>query len=425
MTWIYLSVFVALVVHTAAAKKDYFSPIRLYVMAYAFFLGINSLNLSRLQTTWSHTTNLLFWGSAFMVVSFGMVIWIFDRSRGGEDLRFADFRGALAEESAGFDWDWFLKVFLACTAVFWASYFVAWLKFGAIPLLTSDPDQARIQFFGVSLITNIGMFFGPMSMMLGMEVLIFGKPGSRRKRLIQACIGITLLLYLTIAIRLDLFRFGVFAVILYHYGRKQLGFKQFAILSVLAVVIFVAIFLARVQSDAVGQLNEIVKVKMPRKYMWASQIYAYVVSNFWNMDYGFTKYVQDLGHYPHGWGFDLFRPWFFLLQLEGSMQSGYGFDGVFNESVTFMKGLNSTVYVWHFWKDFGAFGVYFLSAAAAIALSIYYANLRRAPTLFRTALWGLFASTIIFSVTAATWEFWFTYLNIIVMAIAHRKIRAA
>jgi hypothetical protein len=424
MTWVFLCVFVGMTLYTALAGKDYFGPIRLYVIAYSFFLLINSLNLSRLQSPWSPTTHMLFWGSAFMIVASGFVIQTLDRTRGGGDLDFDGLRAALKAESDGFDWAWFHKVFVACTAIYYASYLAAFILFGKIPLFSSDPDNARIKFFGTSLLSNIGMFFGPLSLMLGVEMLIFAGPKGWRKAGIIAAMAVTLFLYLTIAMRLDLFRFGTFAVILYHYGKRRLGFKEFALVGCVAVAVFVAIFFARVHSDAVGQLNEIVKVKMPKQYIWASQIYAYVASNFWNMDMGFKKYVDGLGIYPHSWGYDLFRPWLFVLQVEGPMAAAYGFDGVFNQSVTFVRGMNSTVYIWHFWKDFGAAGVYVLSAAAALGASIFYANLKRGPTLFRIAIWGIFSSIILFSITAATWEFWFTYLNLIVIAIAHRKLRA-
>jgi hypothetical protein len=232
-------------------------------------------------------------------------------------------------------------------------------------------------------------------------------------------------LYVTIAMRLDLFRFFVFALLFFHYGRRQLGLKEFLLAAAAGVVVFVIMYLIRIQGDAINQLNEVARVRMPDKYIWASQIYAYVVSNFWNMEYGFSRYVDGLGHYPMSWGFELFRPVMFLLQIESGMQTAYGFDSIFNDSVNFVKGMNSTVYLWHFYKDFGALGVYGLTFAAGLALGLFYRNMTRNPSLYRVALWAIFAGIIIFSITAALWEFWFTYLNLLVLSVAHRKVRLA
>lgn len=424
MTLFFLGVFAAITLYTAAAKKDFFSPVRLFIIAYSFYLAINSLGLSRLQSPWSTITNLFFWGSVFVFAGCGAIILILDRAKGGVELDFGNMRAALQADSESLDWKWFWWIFIGSAAYFIVAYFGAAALYGTIPMLADDPDAARVKYFGISLPTSIGLFFGPLSLMLGTELLLFGKVARGQKVFAVFLMAVVFFFYLSIAMRLDLFRFGIFGLILYHYGRRRLGLKEFLLAALVGIILFVAIYLMRVHSDAVGQLNEIAKVRMPRRYMWASQIYAYVVSNFWNMDYGFTRYVEELGSYPMSWGFELFRPVMFILRLEGSMQVAYGFDSIFNDSVNYVKGMNSTVYLWHFWKDFGAVGVYGLSMAAGLALSIFYVNTGRAPTLFRLSLWGLFAGVIVFSITAALWEFWFTWLNVLVLAVAHRKLRA-
>lgn len=423
MTGVYLGLFGGVTLWAALAKRDFFSPVRLYVMAYSFFLTINSLMLSRLQTEWSATTKLLFWGASGLFVGAGVLVLLLDKVKGGKEMDFTAFRAGLKRDAEGLDWDWYFRVFRFCTAVYLLSYLGATLLYGTIPILADHPDKARVDFFTVSLPTSIGLFFGPLSMMLGTEAILFGPYPRRTKWWIGAFMGLVFFLYLTIAMRLDLFRYFVFALLLYHYGRRQLGLKQFVMAAGAGIAVFVVIYLVRVHGDAINQLNEIAKVRMPPKYIWASQIYAYVVSNFWNMDYGFTRYVDELGHYPLSWGFELFRPVMFLLQAEVGMQKAYGFDSIYNDSVNFVQGMNSTVYLWHFFKDFGAFGVYFLTFSFGLALAFFYRNMGKDPTLFRVSLWALFAGIIIFSITAALWEFWFTYLNIAVLAVAHRRLR--
>lgn len=423
MTGVYLSVLMVALLWAAVNKRDFFGPIRLYVMVYGLALGINALNLSRMQTPWSTSTNLLFWGSAFLFIGSGVIVFLLDKVHAGKEFEFETFRERLRIDSESINWFWFGGVFYFCSAVYIFSYFGSAVISNCIPLLAQNADRARIAFFGASLPTNIGLFFGPLSLMLGIEIFLVGKITKAAKVWVILLMMFVFALYMTIAMRLDLFRFFVFGLLFYHYARRSLGLKQLALAFMVGVVIFVGVYLARVHANAIGELNEMAKVKMPKKYMWASQIYAYVASNFWNMDYGFTRYAEELGGYPYSWGFELFRPFMFLLQIEGGMQSSFGFDSIFNDSIILVKGMNSTVYPWHFYQDFGAFGVYFLTLIAGLSLSIYYCNMRRCPSLFRVSLWGIFAGIVIFSLTAALWEFWYTYLNIAVLAIAHRKLK--
>lgn len=89
------------------------------------------------------------------------------------------------------------------------------------------------------------------------------------------------------------------------------------------------------------------------------------------------------------------------------------------------KGLNTVVFVWHFFKDFGVYGVYVLPLVFGMAAASFYVNSINSPTLFRFAMWSLIAPAIILSYSVPLWEFWFVYLNVIVLAVAHKKIRIA
>ena len=402
---------------------DYFSPGTIYVLAYSFLLAINSLGLSRLQHPWALTTRYLFWGASFLFVFATLITKLAVNIRWPSfHIDFSDLRSSLRQDASIMDWDWFRKCFLFCCAVYGISFASACIKTGGIPILMNAPDQARIVFYSSNIFINIGLFFGPLSLILGVELLYFGVSSKIQKWLTALLVCVAFLSYLTIAMRLDLFRFLFFALILYHYGSKPLNIKRIALATLVGMAIFVGIFLMRVHGDAVQSLNEIVQVKMPKKYFWFSQIYAYVVSNFWNMDYAFSRYVENQGFHPMSWGFDLFRAVFFLLHLEGPVQTAYGFDGIFNESINMVHGLNSTVYVWHFYKDFGVTGVFLLSFGFGLSAAIFDFNTMRRPTLFRISLWGLFAGIILFSATAALWSFWLMYLNIFFIALAHRKI---
>ena len=94
-----------------------------------------------------------------------------------------------------------------------------------------------------------------------------------------------------------------------------------------------------------------------------------------------------------------------------------------NESVSMLKGLNTIVFPWHFYKDFGAFGVFFLPLLFGMIITVFYVNTMNAPSLSRMAVWAQVAPLIIFSFGFALWEFWFIYVNFAVIAAAHRRLR--
>jgi oligosaccharide repeat unit polymerase len=423
LTWAYGLVGSLTLALVAWKRRDIFAPHILYILVFSFFLGIESLRLSRLQGGWTSTTILLFFGSAALFIGSGIIVSLAHKIHFPKwTFRFDAIRESLQRDASTLNWNWFKGVFFFCTAFYLFGYLLATLLYGTIPLLAKNPDEARVAFYTVNFISSLGLFFGPLSLILGTEFLIFGAMSRRTRWVTATLMVIVISLYLTIAMRLDLFRFFVFAMVLYHYGKKPIGFKQAIVATVGLTVLFVGIYLLRVRgADAVDQLNEMVQVKMPKRYFWASQIYAYVVSNFWNMDYAFRRYVEGSHYYPMSWGFELLRGVMYITGLESHLQIAYRFDSIFNDSINYVKGLNSTVYVWHFYKDFGAIGVYVQTLLFGLALSLFYSNTMRKPTLMRISFWGLFSGILIFSITAELWAFWFMYLNFGGIYLAHRK----
>jgi oligosaccharide repeat unit polymerase len=407
-------------------NKDIFSPARIYICIYAILLAVNSLRLSGIQTPWTMTTHMFFWGASFFFIAGSALILLVNRVKNPlAAINFGFIRNNIKATAATTDWTWFYRIWLVCSVLFLASYFASLQITGAIPIFAADPDDARIKFFGASLPSNFGLFFGPLSLILATEMVFFGSFRGMRRGLILTASLATLLLYITIVTRLDLFRFFIFAIIVYHYGKKRLSAPQLLTVAGLSILVFVVFFLLRIKYNSIAMLGEMHALKMPLKYVWCSNFYAYVAGNFWNMDFSFGKFVEDLASHPQGWGFDLMRPFLYLAHMEGGLIDSYGFDSIMNESAFRVHGLNTIIYVWHFFKDFGAFGVYFLPLVFGMLLTVFYVNTVNAPSLFRISMWALIVPMIVFSYLVPLWEFWFTYLNFLVMAIAHRRVTIA
>ncbi|MBD3239424.1 MAG: oligosaccharide repeat unit polymerase [Chitinivibrionales bacterium] len=423
MTLLYLCIFLAVIVHAFATRTDLFSPAKIFVLAYSSNLAVVSLQLSRYQGPWSSTTHMLFWGSAAMYIAGCMIARqmrsIFLPGLSGDP---SHLRAALAEDAKSVNWSRFAHVLYFAASVYLFGYLVAVLLVGTIPILSENPDATRLEFIGASRFTNMAWFFGPAAIILSVEYLLFATSERRSKCRIGVLLAVVLVTYLTYLTRVDLFRALVFAALLYHYGRVNLRPKHLVLLGIGFVIAFVAFAFVRASTDVQSMISAAAGMRLPPWLLWAAQPYAYVVGNFWNMDYAFRMYVDGVGHYPREWGFELLRPFLGFIGLEAAFVESYGLDGVFNESIMKRSVSNSTNYVWHMYKDFGAIGLYLQTFIVGFAISVFYYNTFAKPTLLRVSLWCVLAGLIAFSVTTAFWTMWFAYMNLGLLAVAHGSV---
>jgi len=423
MIFIYLFILFITIATVYYYKKDLLSPIRLYIGIYSFLLTVDSLKLSDYQVPWSLTTHLLFWGASGLFIAGCSIMLLVNKVNNSFELvNFDSIKKTLKNNAQQTDWNWFFYIWLLCSFIFLISYFVSYLITGFIPLFTGKADTARLDFFSANFFANIGLFFGPLSLMLSIEQLFFSNIRGKQKIFIWLLSALVLFLYFTIVTRLDLFRVVIFAIVLYHYGKKKLSPLMLLYALLFSVVFFFVFFILRIKSDALLLFTQTFKIHMPKELLVFSGLYTYIVTNFWNLNYAITQYIDGYYAYPMGYGFDLLRPFLFFLKLEPALVSTYGFDTIYNESIVMVKGLNTVVYMWPFYKDFGILGVYLLPLLLGLLCTSFYINTLYKPTLFRISLWGIFVGFILISYHGPLWELWFVYMNIFFLAIAHKKI---
>jgi oligosaccharide repeat unit polymerase len=426
MTLIYLIVLGVTVLSASYYRKDLFSPVRLYVCIYSFLLAVDALRLCDYQTEWSLTTSLFFWGASGLFIAGSCIMLLVNKvSNPLARIDFLFVKGSLAADARRIDWKWFFNVWLFCSTVFLVSFTVSFLKSGYIPLFTANSEHLRNSFFGANFFASFGLFAGPLSLILASELVFFSTLGRRRTVVVWIVSVASLLCYFTIVTRLDLFRFLLFALVIYHYGKKRLSLVQLLYAFGFSVVFFLIFFFLRIRYDTFGVFSEAYHLHLPAGMLWAGNIYLYIANNFWNLDFAFRKFVDGTFSYPFGYGLDLFRPLLGLSGMEVPLLASYGFDSILNESVRKVEGLNTIVYVWHFYKDFGAFGVYFLPLVFGMLLTAFYINTLHRPTLFRISMWAIFVGFILLSYHAPLWELWFIYVNILILAVAHKQIKLA
>lgn len=425
MTWLLLAVLVVTVSTSFRRGADPISPSRVYLGVYSLLLAVYHLNLSRLQTPWSLSSHLLFYGASAMFLLGGLWVWMLLRIRYPEwRLRFDRIREALQADAARHDWGWYQGVFLVCLAGYLLSFVVSYFIVGGVPMLMKDPDEARIDFFGATMITNYGIFLGPTALMLGVVMLTFGRLAGWSRRITVMGVLVASLTYLTLVTRYDIFRVLLFFIVCYHYGRRSLRPGHLFAVVFLAAAVFLIGFVVRVNTDAIAAFNEMIKIKMPKNLAWLSNLYAYIANDFWNFDFAIRKYLDGDHHYPLQYGVSMFRAFLWNLRLEDGLIAAFRMDSLYNESATKIQGLNTVIYVWHLYKDFGFIGVFLVTLGGGLLIWKFYLRTMMAPTLFRISVWGILVGAVALSYHTPLWELWFVYLNLIVLAIAHRRLRA-
>ena len=426
MTWLLLA-FVGVVLYTAfREKKDFFHPSRIYLLLYSILFAIYFLRLSRFQEPWSVTTMMLFWGAAISFLGGGALVSFYVNHLSpvaSGDFSIAAVARKVDQKEKTVQWGHFLWVTFGLFALFAGSYFHSYFKYNMIPMFSSDPNTNRFLFLSGNFFIDIAGGSGPLVMMLCSEVILV-KEASRRHRILAGImLFISFAMYFTLVTRMPLMRTGIYVAVLYHYLRKPIPFKLLLGATALAVLFFVFGAVIRINYGGFTELAQNLRIHMPKKYILLTNPYAYAVNNIWNLDFAFKKFIDGNFAYNFSFGFDTFRPVFYFLHVDAVLQAAYNFDSVYNDSIVKVSGLNTVLYMWHLYKDFGTVGLFAVSLLAGIGLHLFYYNTLLSPSPFRVAIYGLFISMIAFSFMIPLWSFWNIYYEMAILTITHKVFR--
>lgn len=423
-TVIALFLFMVLIT-TFVGKKDIFHPTRLYVILYTLLFAIYSLRLSRFQEPWSTSTLMLFGGAVFLFIAGGWLISFYAKHlHTSEKADFTAVPQMLCSKENNINWRWFLSIALCFFLFFIASYLFCFLKYHTIPLFSNHPGSDRFLFLSGNMIIGFGGGSGTLVMMLCAEVLLVKSSSKKQKLLAGILFTLSFILYFTFVTRMPLVRCFLYIAVLYHYIKKQISFKLLVVAALCFSLFFIGAALIRVDASGFSDLAVSLRLKVPDKYLLFATPYAYAVNNIWNMDFGFKKFIDGSSGYNFSHGFELFRGLFYFIpNWDAIIQNSYHFDSLFNESVVKISGLNTVIYVWHFFKDFGIFGVFFLSLLFSLGIHLFYYNTLLAPSYFRITIFGTIVTLILFSFMIPLWSFWNIYFELFALTVAHRSVK--
>jgi len=425
MTWCFLLIAVVVIFFTSINRKDFFAPATFFILLYSGLLAIYFLKLTPLQTPWTPLTHVLLWGSMGMYLGGCVIVYALALIRDQpQEYSFEKVYFSLKQDAATLDWARFQNVLLICATLFFITFLDAFITSGCIlPAFSSNPDEARYGFGKVSIMPGNFMHLGTISLMLAFEMIIFKPVALSQKKIPLILLVAILFLNGSIGGRLDIFRVILFGIVLFNYGKSRITFKTIFLLVCSGITIFLLYALMRgTNHEALSAFSTTLKLHMPKEYIWAANFYGYIINNFWNFDYGIRLYAEGNNYLPFSYGFSLFRGFFGFTGFEGAFISMFNLQDLLNSAVVMVKGLNTVYFAWHFYNDFGFFGVFFLSLFFGMTITLFYCNTMIHTTLVRCCIWAIIIGMIFFSFMVPLWEFWMTSMNILLILIAHKRI---
>lgn len=337
-------------------KKDFFSPMTVYVFSQCITLAISYLKVDYAMTDFKPTTWMV-WGLGMFAFCSGCILArLVAKSKG--------LKVNIAKVLPAENYNWGLH--LALSFVVFAFFIVGVFKIiqvvGSPIIFAEDPSK------WMSKDIDYGYF--PVLFSSGpLCILLFGVASFKKYNSVNWVRRVSAVMILvTIAINLVaypnrtalFFNVGFFLILL-NYLFKRISPIVIASVLMLAVVAFISIGNVRNQYGGGSLEGKALDVVMELPYK-------YVANNYWNLDYALNP-PTDREIHPHTYGIDFFSGIFEYVRLPGSFKTSYHWDDSFNDRIQKVFGFNTVNYLWDIYKDFHIFGVFLVPFLCGIALT--------------------------------------------------------
>ncbi len=343
-------------------KKDFFSPLTIYCFSQSLTLGIAYLKFNIYMTDFHLKTWLIWIGamiSFFVGASCTRFVWKIKQS--------AEKNVKSKQSLISYNWNYHLFFSFILFFLYVLGVVGIVLVAGNLLLLTGNPSRwmtKDIDYGYWALLFNssplVIMFFGIAS---------FKSINPIKRIRVISRIMLPIVLVLNVfaypnrgTLFLDL---GVL-LILVNYLKKRISPVLIIFCLIIAACFFVVISDMRSQYGAsVKDVAVNTALDLP---------YKYVANNYWNLDYAVNP-PTDREMHPHTYGIDFFAGIFDYSPITGSIRNSFGWDGLFNERVQKVQGLNTTGYLWEVYKDLYMPGVIFFPFFVGMALSLLHSTM--------------------------------------------------
>lgn len=348
-------------------RDDLMKPMNVYCLSQMSLLGIAYLKLNRAMTDFRLTT-WLFWGGALVSFFAGCLLldWAW-RACGGPVLH------SPLNPSKSYDWGKHVALCFVAFGFFLIGVFGVISIAGNFILFTEhpglwmgkNPKAGSLAIYFCSSPMVVGLF--------GVAAFKAWNPSRKLRIISRVMIPVTIALsFMTFPNRGTTFICVGILFVLYNYLHRKLSFLVVGIFSAVLLVAFVAIAMLRDQySD--NSVNGAVlgsALDLP---------YKYIANNYWNFDYALNP-PSDRPRGNFTYGVDALFGIDDLVHIGSAIRTSNGWDSPYNESAEKVTGLNTVLYVWDAYKDFGVPGVILLPLFFGFLFTYIYRKMAVART---------------------------------------------
>ena len=369
ISFLCLIIFIGFLLSGFRKNADFLSPARVFIMLWAFILGLVEFKFSRLQLDWV----LYDW----IIVLIGLLTFVlgiylsFVLNLSKPFLHISEIRTSirlkgLNEENLF----WIILVyFFICLLAFIAE----WRIEGYIPLFTANPGQARVMFgvFGLHYILNsinVVLF-------LIIEYFIFIKAKKNKKILLAIVFFISMGNYILFVQRYGFFILLMMGFCLFYYSGKKIRLRTIVIFVAIVVSLIIGIQTIRTTQLAEAYIYWDSQMKFPPRFAGYTLPYMYISMNIEN----FVKYYPQIEH--HSFGFFTFG---FLTDIIKPFFADYY---TFDKFKLHIGGYNTFPFFWPYYYDFGIIGLATIPFLIGFIISEVYYFLHRNPNIIILTLY--------------------------------------
>lgn len=352
------------VVQAWLLKKDFFTPPTVYCFSQCITLGVAYFKLDAAMTDFKLKT-WLFWIGALVSFSIGAFLVRLIAKKRGYSVRIVP-----AEPPENYNWKLHVALTFIPFCLFLFGIYGIIQTAGNLLLLTDNPSQ------WMKKDTNYG-YYAVLFTSSPLCVLLFGAAAFKRFNPLKGLrIFARIMVVVTLVINLFaypnrgtlFFSMGIL-IILYNYLHKRISAIWILLLLAIAAAGFVGVSSLRDQYEGNSVKSMALETVMDLPYK-------YVSNNYWNFDYAINP-PNDMEYHPHTYGIDFFFGMFEFLRVSGGFRYSYNWDGLFNERIEKIPGLNTASYLWEVYKDLYAPGVFLFPFFVGLALSVLHLRLCR------------------------------------------------
>ena len=368
-------------------KADYFRPQVLYFLVQMIMLGIAYLKIVPAMTDFKLNTWLVWGGGMAAFIGGACLAEMVWDAKGGARMP------SSISLHAAYSWQThFLVSFLAFGYFFIGVIGVVSVA-GNLVLLTDNPSAWLAG--KDSPVLKYADFFTSGAMVVGLYAVASFKsmnPVRWVRNASRFMVVFTIALsFMTFPSRgINMLCFG-FVLLLFNYMHGRFTWRSIMVVGLFVLVFFVFVASIKGQYGEVSA-DDLMDNKMAKSVMLLP--YMYVANNYWNLDYAFNR-PSDAFEHEWTYGIDAFYGLTHLLQIGDGLQSSFGWDTPFNESVAKIPTLNTIPYLWDAYKDFGYLGLFFEPFFFGLLFGWLYRRMAVAKTPMSILMMCMFSMWII------------------------------